>query len=594
MPPCSHQTFYFRSYILLFAILILSLPVKEVQAQKKYFLQLVPDAQQEQLLKEKAWKRTDEKKMDSLQCLKELDALVLNLQSKGYLAAGVDSLLFSGDTCLATVHAGMPFRWVQLKRGNVDDVFLRGTGYKQKSFAGREFSPEEFAELREKILQNCENNGYPFAQLTLDSTEMTDSSLSASFHLTKNRFTKMDSVVVHNKDVIAPVYMYNYLGIKPGDPYNESQIRKITLRMKELSFAREITPARVLFTEQYTKLDLNLEAKRASQFDGIIGLLPDNNDPGKYSLTGEVHLKLQNSFRRGELIDFNWRALPSQSQDLKLRFYYPFLFRTPFGIDLFIGVYKKDTSYIDVDKLLGIQYQLIGNNYLKAFVHAKESNLVSTSGLENITTLPTYADMDLTAYGLTFHYEELDYRINPHRGYVLEVSGSTGNRTIRKNPDVNPDVYDSIPLTSARFNMQLMLDYFIPLASRHVVNAGIQSGTQTAEGTFDNELYRLGGLKSLRGFDEESILASSFVIAKLEYRYILELNSYLFAFYNAAWYEKKTNSANVHDTPEGFGAGIAFETKLGIMSVNYALGREFSNPIEFRNAKIHIGILSYF
>ena len=587
---------YFPSFVMRLSLAgaILFLLPGNSQAQKKYFLQLKPDSQSEDVLHEKAWKKISQKNVDSLQCLKEINRMVSSLQSGGYLAAGVDSIHFADDTCKAVIHSGNSFRWMELRRGNVEEVFLRGTGYRQKSFAGRTFNPEEFGALREKIIENCENNGYPFAGLNLDSTTVTDSTLRASLHLSKNRFTKIDSVVVRNKDVIAPVYMYNYLGIKPGDPYNESQVRKITLRMKELSFAKESSPARILFTDQYTKLELNLEGKHSSQFDGIIGLLPNSGNEGKTTLTGEVHLKLQNSFRRGEIIDLNWRALPSQSQDLKLRFYYPFLFNTPFGMDLFLGVYKKDTSYIDVDRLIGVQYQLSGNNFLKAFLNIKESNLVSTAGLENITTLPPYADMDLTAYGLTFHYELLDYRINPHKGYLLDVTGSTGNRTIRRNPDVNPAVYDSIELISSRYKVNLLLESFLPLASRHVLNAGLLSGTQTGEGTFDNELFRLGGLKTLRGFDDESILASSFVIGKLEYRYILELNSYLFAFYNAAWYKKKTNSGSTSDTPQGFGTGIAFETKLGIMSVTYALGKEFSNPIQFRNAKIHFGIINYF
>jgi outer membrane protein assembly factor BamA len=235
-----------------------------------------------------------------------------------------------------------------------------------------------------------------------------------------------------------------------------------------------------------------------------------------------------------------------------------------------------------------------GNNYVKAFADFKESNLVSTDGLENITTLPPYADIDQTSYGLTLHHEDLDYRINPHYGHAAELTGSTGNRTVRKNPDVNPVVYDSLDLESVRYRVVAILDYYIPLATRHVINAGVQGGYQTRKGSFENELFRLGGLRTLRGFDDESILASAYGIGKLEYRYILELNSYLFTFFNAAWYEKATNTATVTDSPYGFGAGIAFDTRLGIVSVNYALGSEQGRPVEFRNAKIHIGLLNYF
>ena len=533
-------------------------------------------------------------RLDSLQCLRRCAQAVSRLQSEGYLLSGADSIRFNGDACTCYVFSGPPLRWARLGAGNVDEAALKGTGLRRHHFDGKPIDPERYATAREHILTYYENNGYPFASLSLDSVTMTDTTVTGVLRLERNRFIRIDSVAIRKKGVIAPVYLYNYLGIKPGDPYNETLIRRIGARMKELSFAAETAPAQLVFTEQATRLELSLDGKRGSQFDGIIGLLPRNNEPGKYNLTGDVHLKLLNSFHRGEVIDFNWKALPGQTQDLKLRFNYPFLFNTPFGADFFLGVYKRDTTYIDVNRTVGVLYQLSGYNFVKAFVEILESNLISTAGLKNIITLPPYADISQTSYGLSFRYERLDYRLNPRRGLSADATGSVGNREIRRNADVNPAVYDSLKLSSARYKALLAADYYLPLASRHVLDAGVQAGYQQGENAFDNELFRIGGLKSLRGFDDESILASRYVIWKLEYRYLLEQNSFLFAFFNAAWYQKVSNTSNFSDTPEGFGAGMAFETKLGIFSVTYALGREFSNPFQVRTAKIHVGILSYF
>ncbi|MBL0343162.1 MAG: hypothetical protein IPP71_21210 [Bacteroidetes bacterium] len=68
----------------------------------------------------------------------------------------------------------------------------------------------------------------------------------------------------------------------------------------------------------------------------------------------------------------------------------------------------------------------------------------------------------------------------------------------------------------------------------------------------------------------------------------------MFLFVNGAWYERNTIDEYLSDTPFGFGAGITFETKLGIFSFNYALGKEFDNPIRFKAAKIHFGLINYF
>ena len=376
--------------------------------------------------------------------------------------------------------------------------------------------------------------------------------------------------------------------------YDESKISKISNRIRELAFIQEIRPKRVLFTDKNTIIELFLENKKASQFDGILGLLPDENKEGKFKITGEAHIKLQNALHRGEIIELNWKQLPSSSQDLKIRALYPFLLNTPFGLDGYLSIYRKDSTYIDVIKSLGVQYSFSGNNYVKAFAKDKQSDLQSTKGLENATVLPAYADISVLSYGLTFHFENLDYRLNPRRGYTIETTGSIGNRDIRKNQDINPVLYDSLRLRTTSYQAELSIDKYFSLGGRHVINLGGIGGYMYNPEIFSNELFRIGGLRSLRGFDEESIFASSFSIAKIEYRYLLEQNSFLFTFINAAWYENNSRNMFLTDTPFGFGAGIDFETKIGVMSVSYALGKQFDNPILLRNGKIHFGIINYF
>jgi hemolysin activation/secretion protein len=126
------------------------------------------------------------------------------------------------------------------------------------------------------------------------------------------------------------------------------------------------------------------------------------------------------------------------------------------------------------------------------------------------------------------------------------------------------------------------------------INVGLNGAFLSTDRLYENELTRIGGNSSLRGFDEESIFASTYLIGTLEYRYLLEQNSYLFLFGNGAWYENVAVNRNIRDWPYGFGAGLSFETKAGIFVISYALGSQFGNPIEFRSAKVHLGISSLF
>ena len=531
---------------------------------------------------------------DTLQIHQQLETLILRLRGNGYLAASVDSIKRDYLKTIAFIYTGEKYIWAYLKQGNVPVELLEGTGFRKKLYSGKPFRFDQIALINSKILRNCENRGYPFAIVSLDSIIINENQFSASLSVNKNRFLHIDSIIIKGSADVTPVYIYNYIGIAPGDVYKENQIKRISNRFRELPFIREVKTSQVLFTEKETKLYLFLENRKASQFDGVIGLLPDENKSGKYNFTGEVHLKLQNSLKRGEIIELNWKQLPVKSQDLKVHFLYPFLFNTPFGVDGNLAIFKKDTTYIDVTKNLGVQYALTGSNYIKAFVNDKQSDLQSSKGLENITTLPPYADITTISYGATFHYEKLDYRLNPRKGFLLEFTGSTGNRRIRKNSDINPLAYENINLSSVTYLGEINADYFFSMGGRNVINLGSNTAYIYNPNLFTNELYRIGGLKTLRGFDEESIYASVYTIGKIEYRYLLEQNSFLFTFINIAWYENTSNNLHITDTPFGFGTGINFETKIGIMSVSYALGKQFNNPILFKNGKIHFGIVNYF
>jgi outer membrane protein assembly factor BamA len=524
---------------------------------------------------------------------KELQQILFVVFDNAYLAAQYDSLMEDSTLLTAYLNLGPRYKWANLKHGNVDEGVLSQIGFREKLYRNKPVYFKDVKKVQQGLITYYENNGYPFASVKLDSIVINGPELSGVLKLTKNKLEKIDSVLIKGDAKIAKVYLYNYLGVKPGSLYDESQLIKINTRLAELPFVRTTRSANIVFTDRYNKLFLYLEKKRASQFDGIIGILPDNVT-GKILFTGDIHLNLQNGLGRGELIDLNWRRLETQTQDLKMRLVYPFLLRSPLGIDYNFKLYKKDTTFLEVNQNIGLQYLLIGGNYFKVFYNNKVSSLLSTKGLEFVTSLPPNIDVSTNLYGIGLKFEKLDYRLNPRKGFYALMNASAGMKAIKKNIKVNPIAYDGLKLNSTLYTADFDGSLFVPVFSRMTVKLGMQAAFLQGEATFQNELFRIGGLKSLRGFDEESIYASSFSIVKLEYRYILEQNSYMYLFGDGAWYENKSMKDYVRDTPYGFGAGISFQSKAGIFSISYALGSQFNNPIQLRSGKIHFGIVNYF
>lgn len=523
----------------------------------------------------------------------ELNTFITKLNSQAYLTATIDSIIIENNKYQTYIHLGKQFKWTYLKTKGIDEEVLSKIGFRDKIFTNRPFSARQLYSFYEKLIVHYENNGFPFASIQLDSVKIEDNEVRGLLVFNKNTLIKIDSVNVVGNATISERYIENYIRIKDGDFYNELLIKNISNRIKELPFVQEATPFKVIFTEKESKILLNLQKKKASRFNGILGIQPDNQT-GEIRFTGDIKLNLLNSFKKGEEIKFNWRSIQKQTQDLKAGFSLPFVFNTPFGVDFDFKLFKKDTTFVDVYNKIGVRYIMKGNNYVSVFVQNKNSSLLSTKGYKNITVLPNYADISTQLYGLRLNYAKLDYRLNPRKGFEIESEGAIGQKKIKKNIAINEELYDGLKLNSDLYNVILNAAIYFPIKKRSVIKVGTQNGLTYNDNLFENELIRIGGLLTLRGFDEESIYTSSYTIETIEYRYLLEQNSYLYLFFDGAYYEQRKLNSYLSDRPYSYGAGMSFETRAGIFSISYALGKQFDNPVLIKNARVHFGFVNYF
>ena len=522
-----------------------------------------------------------------------LKEVLQSLHNDGYLLASLDSNRQDSLSYVAFISVGNKYKWGHLSPAKGSENILAETGYRERFYSKTPFSPKDINKLFNKVLVWCENNGYPFATIKLDSVRIENEAIFALVNIHKNKFILLDSIIIDGNANISKNFIQHYFQVREGAPYSEQYLMKIGQKAKQLPFISETKPQLIRITDKYTKLHLFFDKKNASQFDGIIGLLP--NASGKTVFTGDVRIKLQNNiFKAGELVDLNWRRLQSQTQDLKLQIAYPYLFNSPVGTDYSLKIYRRDTSFIDVQNNIGLQYIFNGLNNIKVFYKQRNANLLSTAGLETATTLPDYADILTRSYGLGINYEKLDYKFNPRKGISVIINTSAGNRQIKKNARLNPSIYSNLILNSPQYQSEGMINTYLPLLKRSALKLGSQFGSIYGNQIFKNELFRIGGLKTLRGVDEESIFASTYVITSVEYRFLFEQNSAIYLFSDAAWYENNSVNTYITDMPMSIGAGISFETKAGIFSLNYALGKQFNNSMDICTGKIHFGIVNSF
>ena len=584
-------------------LLLLLLAVVASSAQTKYALKIVGTDKPNDFFEKKfAYKST---LRDSTAAVQEMNLLLSKLRNAGYLAASTDSIQADSASMHTYIYVGEPFSQIVLTSGNLEAEQLQASGAKNSIQNNKPISYRQVEQIKSRIIQSAENSGYPFASVRLDSFQYGES-ISAKLMLTKNDLIKYDTLRIFGKTKVKRVFLKNYLGLKTNRAYNESNISRIKQRLNELQFVEQIQPHTVEFQNGKAAVNLYLKDKRASQFNFLLGFLPGSSGQ-KLLVTGEARIHLFSPFGVGEEIFLEWQKLQPKTQRLDIRLTYPYIAGLPLGINARFELYKRDTTYLDIDGDYGVQYQTIGSNYLRASLKQKTTILLNpdTAFVRQRRALPTNLDINSNEFALEYFVQKLDYRFNPTSGYVLRLGGSAGVKRIRKNNTIASMfdeiagksfeyLYDSIRTKSFQFKIALAFDKYWRLAPRHTIKTAIDGKYFYSPLVFENEMYRIGGVSSLRGFDDQSIFTPYYLMANLEYRFLLSKNSYFSAFFNSAMVKNNAANQKQFDFPYGFGAGAAIETKAGIFGITYAMGTQQNNKFSFRSAKIHFGYVNYF
>ncbi len=588
-----------------FFLLLLFLPLC-LQAQKNYVLHIIPvDKDTLFLTRDFSYKNNF---TDTLSRNREMQNLLTKLIKQGYLESSFQLFKIDSSLLTAEIYVGKQWKWASLQNGNIDELILNRIGFREKLYSDKPLKTTEVNRLLEGILEYCENNGFPFALVKLDSFSFNENKLTAKIFLQKNTLITIDSIVIKGDARIAKAYLANYVGLRLPSVYKEDVVKKISSRVRELPFLTQAQSPQIIFNGNHSAITLFLNKKNASRFDFILGVLPNSQTTGKLLVTGDGTLNLVNPFGRGENLYLRFSKLRAGTTQADIKADYPYLFNLPFGLDGEFHLYKNDSLYIDVKEQLGLKFLFTGVNYLKIFFKNSSTNILTfdSAGVVNLKQLPAYLDSRTKYYGLEYKLEKLDYRYNPSSGWNILLSGAAGSRKIKENASITQltdpqdpsfefsTLYDSLEQKETQFVFIAWVDKYWKVTQNSSFKTSYHGGAIIGNNILQNELFRIGGFQLLRGFDEESIYASQYHILSLEYHYLISRNSFFYLFFDGAYVINETTTPRFTDTPIGFGAGINFETRAGIFGLTYALGSEQNNPVQFKSAKLHFGYVNYF
>lgn len=558
-----------------------------------------------------AWVSIPESFQDSTALSSYLsDVFIPSMQDAGFLGVSIDSLKMDKPNTVIFIHLGEKFSWGQVRLDSSLNQIIGSQSLGLPNIEGQTLGLKSILQFRKTWMDLLADNGYPFAAFSIDSAYFKELAWHARLKVEKGPLYHVDSIQVDGRIRIKRDFLERYLELDGDRIYRQSKINEVSKRLSALGFLKEERPWDMTFNNTGGILQLHLAPEKTNRIDFLAGLMPSNQQlGGKLLLTGEAHLDLKNAFGAGERVELQWQQIQVKSPRLQLGFEKPYVLKTRYGVDFRFDLLKKDSSFLTLDTRLGLRYASGINRVVKFYVQQFSSNLIGadTSLVKSTKRLPSFLDLTTSSLGLEVQANMTDNRLNPRKGFVWEWRATGGIRRIRKNNDILQlkkdasgqafnfsSLYDTVRSGEGQFKSRARIDFFKPIAGFATIRAGIQAGAILGARPLINEAFQIGGIRTLRGFDEESIYATQFVITTLEYRYLLGPQSYLFGFLDGAYLKNRVNPSLKAIPLGGVGFGISLETKSGLFTLAYAAGLRSTERLDLRQSKIHFGFVSLF
>ncbi|SFU03165.1 Outer membrane protein assembly factor BamA [Algoriphagus locisalis] len=523
---------------------------------------------------------------DKVERKKYLDSLSQSFQNLGYLSLFLEKEEISTDSLIVRLILGEKYGWESISPGNVPEEFFRNISPVTAEYTSA-------ARWMREVISKAENNGFPFAQVKLDSILRKGNFLSAVFRYDSGPLILWDSLKVAGDTKTQERYVQNITGIRPGLPFSQKQLDVASEVLARSAYFVQTEPPRLDFQVKKAQPTFTLRDRNTNVLDGVIGLLPNENEPGKMLITGQLDVELYHLGGKGRDVALHWKRLNIATQSLDISAKESFLFNSPLDVSVGFSLLKQDSTFLNRHLSLDFGYHLSQTSYLRFFTRRQSSDVLDTEAYDAMTELPDVADYRWNQYGVGWSWDRRDSPFFSRRGFLLSSEFALGNKRILENTGFPPEVYENLDLSSPQYLGMMDIEkhiYIKPTWGMWLKGSG---GFTQNQNLLLNDLFRLGGLKSIRGFNENYFFAKSYGYLSMEQRLFFGENSFLMVFADFGILENPYFAASI-DKPVSFGAGINLDTGTGNFRFIYGVGKSNLQPLQFSYSRIHFGYLARF
>jgi len=344
----------------------------------------------------------------------------------------------------------------------------------------------------QKLTEHYSNFGYAFAEadVKIDRND-AENTVALTYTMSKGTKVSINRVLIEGNTKTRDNVIRREMRLADGDLFNGSQLRRSNARLNKLDFFEtvEITPEPAGSPSELN-LRVKVKEKPTGQFSAGVG----------YSSYSQVFFSGQilerNLFGMGYQLGFTG-TISAKSADYTATFWNPHYNDTKLGMG--VSLYNKLNDYSDYDK------QSMGGRLLFGYPLGEYTNLNWHYRLEQYVIEDVDDDADKvikdiegenwasSLYG-SIKRDTTDRRINPTKGMTHQFSVEYGGGILGGDDDFIKYIADA--------------NHYFPVFLETVIHLHAQAGYIMDNGGEEIppfERFYLGGMNSVRGYEERSI-----------------------------------------------------------------------------------------
>ena len=471
------------------------------------------------------------------------------------------------------------------KRLRYGDFSLSGNKLFPKSDIMREmnlhngnfFTKTSLEQGIERIQFLYSEHGYPKVEIepTISHLSPADGRIYFALKINEGALVRLSEIKVSGLHKTKPYSVLREIPLQVNETYNQSRIDQSYHRLRNLGYFYQIHPN--MLEEGPTDDSIIFNAKvteaRTGRLIGILGYAPpvegSDNVP---QLTGVVEVSETNLFGTGRNVSFYWKS--GLLRSLSVGYTEPWVLGRPISLGFSYSQINQRSQFTDAESeeksgsmsgrtrfgdfyqsevILGYKQIRYGTLISGSTIPFTQSPILNGDSAVSDTVAMHQQSGSKSSISVRFTRDSRDYYLNPTQGRrdSIAVEVSRSDFRLRK--------------------LWLDVQQYFQTWENQIIAIEVHGASAWGINIPPTELFYLGGVNSLRGYDEDWFSGPRRAHATFEYRFLMGRHSQIFAFFDMGSVTFVDKPSAFDKLRVGYGIGARLESKGGIIQLDYGL-----------------------